>query len=241
MSNRSLELPQAKVTFSQNFFHEMLVFVAGGREPDKEWLLELAKINWPIWAIDRGLSYCLKAGINPELYIGDHDSISEEELLRAKNAMVEIITFPPMKDLTDLQLSLKEASKRYKNAAILLTGCWGGRFDHLYSILYSTIWAYDWNIATIAMADDKEIMYLMKGESSIRLDCKKKPKNISLLALSDHCLGVNIDNVVWPLEDYTLYQKQPFAISNFLLTTSEPNMSVNVSVKKGWLGVYLNF
>lgn len=54
MSNRSLDLPQAKVTFSQNFSHKMLIFIAGGREPDKEWLLELAKINWPIWAIDRG-------------------------------------------------------------------------------------------------------------------------------------------------------------------------------------------
>jgi len=26
-----------------------------------------------------------------------------------------------------------------------------------------------------------------------------------------------------------------------LLTASEHNMSMNVSVKKGWLGVYLNF
>jgi len=235
-----LELPQVEATFPKRSFGEVLVLVAGGRRPDRKWLSLMAQKGYPFWAIDRGLGYCLEAGIIPALYIGDKDSISEEELTQAQKAMVELVTFPTMKDLTDLQLSLREASNRYGNATILLTGCWGGRFDHLYSIVHSAVWADEWGVSTIAMADNKEILYFLKGETSISLEFKKLPKNISLLALSDHCDGVNIDNVVWPLQEYTLLQQQPFAVSNKLHPSSE-SQGVNISVKKGWLGVYLNF
>ncbi|HCD70995.1 thiamine diphosphokinase [Thermovirga lienii] len=235
-----LELPQVEATFSKRSLGKVLVFVAGGRRPDKKWLSFLVRKGYPFWAVDRGLIYCLEAGITPTLYIGDKDSISEEELTRAQKTMVELVTYPTMKDLTDLQLALKEASNRCENASILLTGCWGGRFDHLYSIVHSAVWADEWGISTIAMADDKEILYFLKGKTSISLDFKKLPKNISLLALSDHCIGVSIDNVVWPLQEYTLSQHHPFAVSNKLHPSSE-NQGINVSVQKGWLGVYLNF
>ena len=139
-------LPQLEALYEPHFAPPSMVIVAGGRLPESSRMNELCK-DRDVWAVDRGLDSCMEAGITPSLFIGDGDSVSKEARQWYLFKGIPSILFSPEKDLTDLQLALKEAggawgypSETAKCSAIL-TGSFGGRFDHLFANIYSLILA----------------------------------------------------------------------------------------------------
>ena len=50
---------------------------------------------------------------------------------------VLIKKFNPEKDFTDTQLALQQASSADESNYAILTGCFGGRMDHLFSNIFS--------------------------------------------------------------------------------------------------------
>lgn len=83
---------------------------------------------------DGGRLIAEKAGIKPDIIIGDFDSSSYPE-----NASCEIISLPVKKDDTDTLYCIKECAGRGYNDFVLL-GMTGGRADHSFanycSLLY---------------------------------------------------------------------------------------------------------
>ncbi len=110
------------------------LLIAGGRAPQKNWLREAAA-DKKIYCADRGAVCVLSAGLKPAYLLGDCDSAAAEiyELARAAGAQIKI--FPSAKDDTDLQLLLQ----RLPQGNLLASGIWGGRFDHLYSNIYTLL------------------------------------------------------------------------------------------------------
>lgn len=96
--------------------------VCGAPCTDLEILKNLAEGY--IIAADRGLDYCLKAGLKPDLAVGDFDS--------AENTVppeVECVRVSPIKDDTDAALAADLALERgYRELRFLCA--LGGRFDH---------------------------------------------------------------------------------------------------------------
>jgi len=80
-----------------------------------------------VLACDGGLRHCLAMGITPHAIIGDMDSAPPDAL--AYYAHVPILTFPPEKDATDLELAMAHLYEKGAQTVLAL-GALGGRFDH---------------------------------------------------------------------------------------------------------------
>ena len=168
----------------------------------------------------------------PNFLIGDFDSAenSAVEWARAKNIPVE--KYPADKDLTDTQLALNRAGEIFSEHVALVTGCFGGRFDHLYSTIF-TCAAID---RKIFLADEREIVFYLRGGESAEVKFFKNPLAVSLLPMTNSCAGVTTKNLHWDLDGATLTQNFPNATSNRLDADK-----ISVSVGRGTLAVYACF
>lgn len=230
-----LVLPQLQCYFEKNLPHSQVLLVAGGRKPDAKWLLEAAN-QYPIWCIDKGIDICYENHLIPERLIGDGDSATSEGWSWGNHLGIPVEVHPSEKDLTDLQLALQTVGSVYGEAAVVVTGVWGGRFDHTFSNIYSLKGAESLGIGRCCAADEKEVLILLKGKDSVRIQTVTCPQVVSLLPLSTECFGVCIDGVHWPLKGAQLHNTLPYTISN------RPNQStgeIRIAIETGWLGIYL--
>jgi thiamine pyrophosphokinase len=235
-----LILPQAKIFFEPeraDARRSCQILVLGGRAPSPSWLSNVAYgINKDaVWAADHGVDACMVAGIIPGHVIGDFDSISEEgeTWLRSNASEVEIERFPAEKNLTDFQLCLDRVK-----GEILVTGCWGGRFDHAFANVFSALWGLESGARILAFADELEILIpLAADEQGAVLELRLLSEAvISLLPLSESCEGVDVRGTKWELAGATLAQGRPYAVSN-----APSGEKISVKIDKGIIGVYCFF
>ncbi|MDD7055577.1 MAG: thiamine diphosphokinase, partial [Selenomonadaceae bacterium] len=145
---------------------------------------------------------------------------------------VPIDKYQREKDDTDTQLALRTASEAaHGQATLLLTGAFGGRFDHAYSTIFSASRAQ----VPVVLADEKEACCFLHAGESLRITCKQHPKAFSLLPLTDAVTGVTLQGAHWPLADATLTQACPNAISNELESADN---ALSLSIRSGILAVY---
>lgn len=98
------------------------LIVGGGFINPEQLKSELANEPEMIIAADRGGSYLLDVGAFPQVLIGDNDSIPQEALTRLRSAGVEIISYPPGKDETDMELAFNVALSRGAKEINILGG-----------------------------------------------------------------------------------------------------------------------
>ncbi len=226
----SISLPNIRLEFSKKIFREEYLLVAGGRAPSSAWL-QAAASGRTLYCIDHGADACRAAKLTPSLYIGDGDSISADTWDWIEKSHIETKRFPVEKDKTDSQLALNLLTKKTE-AFIVLSGGFGGRFDHAFSLLY----AFAGTNLHGCLADDREFLLILRSEDTVTLQLAETPKSISLLPLSSVCSSVTIDGVHWPLTGATLRQNEPYAVSNRL---SSPDHCVTVKNGSGTLALYL--
>jgi thiamine pyrophosphokinase len=214
------------------------LFVLGGRKPDCSWLADFAGRNdFSVWAVDSGVASCRSAGIAPAVLIGDRDSASLEDWEWALGGGAEEFLHPSAKDLTDFQLASGLAMER-GCAGLVLTGCFGGRFDHLFSIVGTFA-----RERSICMIDESEGLFLIRPLEEHAAVFKKRPMAISLLPLSEECSGVHISGVRWPLEGVSLKRDYPWAVSNNALPAEDGSacQEVRACCGSGLMGFYWSF
>ena len=222
-----MKLPQCEIKFTPKVFDEEILLVSGGRAPSRKYFLELAK-NRKILAIDKGIEICRAENILPEILIGDFDSAEKFSVDWALQNKIPVERHPVDKDFTDLQLALELVEKNF----VILTGTFGGRFDHL----FSTIFTCANSNLKICLADEREIIFFIKSGEVAEVKFFQKPYAVSLLPVSEICEGVTINNVHWQLDNARLFQKFPNAISNRL---EDDKIKVNLSA--GTLAIYFVF
>jgi len=233
--NNLLVLPQLRCSFEKELPGSQVLLVAGGRKPSSKWLTKAAT-EFPVWCVDSGIDVCYASNVIPERLIGDGDSATAQGWAWGKQLGIPVEVYPPEKNLTDLQLALKTVGLVHEQATVIVTGVWGGRFDHTFSNIYSLKGCENFGIRGCCAADEKEVLILLKGKDSVRIETTTRPEVVSLLPLSPQCSGIFIDGVHWPLENVELYDTSPYAISN------RPNQSgteITVAIESGWLGIYL--
>ena len=229
MQEDILDLPQITFSFHQPLPKHEYLLVAGGRSPKDSWL-KASAAGRTLWCIDHGIDCCYAARLLPEHLFGDGDSASPEAWHWAESQDVPIEKYQPEKDFTDTQLALQYASHD-PDAMIVLTGCFGKRFDHFYSTLFSCAYSR----MPVCLADELEVLFPLPGGNAMTVSPVSAPLAVSLLPLTSTCEGVCIDNVRWPLQDAELKQSFPNAVSN-VPATGKP---ITVSLSSGILGVYL--
>lgn len=224
-----INLPQCEI-FYPSIAQEIL-FVSGGRVPSREFFLAVAS-GRKVFCVDKGIEICRACEVVPSVLIGDFDSANQSDVAwaRAKNVFVE--KYPVDKDFTDTQLALRRAEEIFGEHVALLTGCFGGRVDHLYSTIH-TCAAIN---RKIILADDREIIFYLRGGETVEVKFFRKPLAVSLLPITNSCTGVTTENLHWELDGATLTQNFPNAVSNRVESDK-----IFVGVEVGTLAIYFCF
>lgn len=165
-------------------------------------------------AVDGGLGYCGVLEVEPDLLIGDFDSVSEEEEKAVRLLEQEIpdrvIRLAREKDDTDMLAALKEGLARGYRQFHIYAGT-GGRFDHTLA-----------NIQCLLYLKKRDAVgYLIDGTGMMLVICgeavhfrRNLEGTLSLFSLGEKANGVTISGMKYELENAVLTNDFPIGISN---------------------------
>ena len=221
--------PQCEIFYSTPA--QEILFVSGGRVPNVDWFKKVS-YGRKIFCIDKGIELCHECEIIPNFLIGDFDSANQSAVAWAQEKNIPVEKYPADKDFTDTQLALKRAEEIFGEHAAILTGVFGGRFDHLYSTIF-TCAALN---RKIFLADEREIIFYIKSGESFEVKFFERPFAVSLLPMTSTCEGVTTKNLHWELDGATLTQNFPNATSNRV-----EDDKIFLSVASGILAIYFCF
>lgn len=156
-------------------------------------------------ACDRGYEHARRAGIRPDLVVGDLDSCRVE-----LEPGVPLRRLPVEKDDTDTMSALRLAlSEGFRD--IRLVCALGGRLDHLLANLQSLAFAAARGASVRIESPDTEIRTLRNG--SLRLP-RREGYSLSVFAVDGVCRGLCIRGAKYTLEDAELRPDFPLGASN---------------------------
>lgn len=165
-------------------------------------------------AVDGGLGYCGILNVEPDIIIGDFDSVSDGE--REAIATLEqeiperIIRLKPEKDDTDMLAALKFAlEKGYTEFRIYAAT--GGRFDHTLANIQCLLYLKNHG-ATGYLVDGTGMILVLQNEA-VHFN-KNLEGYLSLFALGKEAKGVTIQGMKYTLDNYTMKNDFPIGISN---------------------------
>lgn len=162
---------------------------------------------------DSGYLTARRFGVTPDILLGDLDSLDKSKLSAHELDELEKIIVPAIKDDTDTQLAVDTALERgAKN--IYIIGGLGGRLDHTLSSVFLLEYIVDRGVGCM-MTDGHNTVRVLSAHGERRsAKIKRGYKYLSLVSLSDACLGVSISGVFYPLDDVRLERKYSYAVSN---------------------------
>lgn len=181
----------------------VVVVVAGGDPIDPSMLAGLPTDT--VIAADSGLDLAHALGVEPQVVVGDLDSVSAEALTRHAGTVER---HPVDKDATDLELALVAAIARRPDRIVVLGGH-GGRLDHLVAnalVLTAVPAAIDveWRAGAARVHVIRERGALSASPGSL----------VSLVAVGGDATGVTTSGLRWPLTDDTLRFGSTRGVSN---------------------------
>lgn len=172
-----------------------------------------------IIAADAGYLNVQKAGIKPDVIIGDFDSSKKPK------TDTPIEAFPVLKDDTDTMLAIKYGFENGYNRFAIYGGIGGERTDHTIANIQSLAYIADRGGRGFLVGED-ETFTLIKN-SSITLQ-SEKGKTLSVFAYGGIAEGVSIKGAVYETADLTLSPFFPLGVSNKF-----KEKSATVGVKNG--------
>lgn len=187
-------------------------------------------------AVDGGLDYCAVLQIEPDLIIGDFDSVGEEQKEAIKILKEEIperiIQLKPEKDDTDMLVALKKGLELgYKEFRIY--GGTGGRFDHTLANIQCLLFLKNHD-AVGYLVDGAGMTLVIKNEAvSFKADLEGY---LSVFSLGKEAKGVSIKGLKYEVENYTMTNDFPIGISNEFI-----GEKATVEVKDGELVLMLQY
>lgn len=179
-----------------------------------------------IVAADAGYRACLKAGVTPDVALGDFDSMD------APGAVPELIRLPVEKDDTDTMAAVKLGLDRGCGEFHLYGAAGGRRLDHTLANLQTLLYLRRHG-ARGFLYDDGFVWTVIENES---LSVKKTVEwgLLSVFCLGDRAEGVTERGVQYPLEGATLTAGYPVGVSNHILADRAEVSVENGALLIGW-------
>lgn len=185
------------------------VVVAGSLVSDEldEALISSADL---VVAVDAGADALARAGLVPDLLVGDLDSISNQALadLRARGVQVEALR--TAKDETDTEAALRLLIARGADELIVYGALGGPRFDHMMGnvLLLGAPWLAG---RKLRLLDGRHEVFLAHGDATIT---GRAGDIVSLLPLTPQVERVVTEGLHYPLAGETLHQFSTRSVSN---------------------------
>lgn len=187
-------------------------------------------------ALDGGIGYCDFLRLEPDLVIGDFDSVTEEEQkaveILEREVPDQVIRLQPEKDDTDMLYGIKYAlGLGYRE--FRLYGATGGRLDHTLANIQCLLYLKNHDASGYLMDGNGMIMVLKDEAVSFQENLEGM---LSLFALGERAEGVSIRGMKYPLENATITNDFPIGISNEFI-----GGKAEISVAKGELVCIISF
>ena len=215
----------------------MIVIIGGGNINTsfaKEFIDRLDKSSLSIMACDSGYENCLAIGLEPDIVIGDFDSISREAYEKLQHSNAEVIKLNPVKDDTDIEAAVNIAiHKTSFGEFIYILGGTGKRLDHFLG-----------NVNLLGMGCLKqrkvvivdEYNYIQMISAGQVLDLSREGEEaqfghyVSIFPYGGKATGVTMAGFKYPLENATIEGFNTLTVSNEI--TEEVG---SISLKEGYL------
>jgi thiamine pyrophosphokinase len=219
--------PSPRLQVNRRLFLLRAVIIAAGAIDNPERDRERIQPGDFIIAADGGAAHSMVLGIDPDVIIGDLDSLDQDAIEHFRQRQVEIITHPTSKDATDLELALNYALQQ-KADEIIVLGALGERWDHSLG-----------NILLLANPEYQSIpIRMISGAVNIGLVQPSRTYHISgsqgdlvsLIPLGDDAGGITTSGLEYPLDDGRLKYGATRGISNTLIASK-----AKVSIQQGML------
>ena len=176
---------------------------------------------------DGGYLPFLRREKEPDLFIGDFDTLDASELKHPK----EVITLPTVKDDTDIFFSIKLLLQRGFQQ-FEFYGCLGNKLDHTLGNISLLSYLKDHEAKGILFDDENMILLLSQESLSFPDTCKGM---ISLFSFTEKCEDVTLSHLKYELDHATLSSSIPLGISNEFLS-----QEAKIEVGKGKLLLVTN-
>lgn len=163
-----------------------------------------------IIAADSGFKYLEMFQLEPDICIGDFDSVSIAEHKKIERSKAQVIKLPKEKDETDTLAAIMEGLEQGCQTFYLI-GALGGLLDHTIANLQSLLYLKEQGADGFILDRGQTIM-LLKDEC-IYLPEKEKGR-ISIFAFGGQAEGVTIEGLEYEIEDETLSPAYPIGVSN---------------------------
>ncbi|MCT4687374.1 thiamine diphosphokinase [Vallitalea sp.] len=163
-----------------------------------------------IIGVDKGAQYLFNAGIQPNLIVGDFDSISQEVINElTKEPSIKVNRFIAEKDETDTHLAIMEAI-HIGSTHIDLFGGIGTRMDHTIANIHILMIPLEKRIKCRIINNNNIISLIDKTTYFFKNDYKY----ISLIPLTNTVIGISTKGLKYELNGYTMKQGISIGISN---------------------------
>jgi thiamine pyrophosphokinase len=175
-------------------------------------------------AADGGLDRAVALGLQPDVVIGDLDSVSPDALARAQAAGARVVRHDPTKDATDLELALDEAAAQGARRVLVVASA-EGRLDHLLSsvlLLGSDRYA---GLELDALVGET-LVHVVRDLRTVR---GAPGELVTLLAIGGPAEGVTTEGLAYPLAAETLEPGSSRGVSN-VLTGAQARVGVERGV-----------
>jgi len=182
------------------------LIITGGECPPPRFVRQLAIESDLVIAADSGLDVAGLAGINPDLVVGDFDSVKDRSLLDRIPPEKKKI-YPTDKDDTDTEIALKTAVDM-KADYVVIAGGGGGRLDHLVAMLY----LFGRANAPREWHTGKESVYFIEAGKALSFELPLE-STVSVFPIGTASNGMRSVGLKWPLDDL-VWEQGRFGISN---------------------------
>lgn len=195
-----------------------VLIVLGGDAPGVELLKACAdEADFSI-AADRGLEAFDAAGLEPDMLVGDMDSVSQNVLARYESRLSED-RLNCIKNDTDCEYALNLAISRGATEIVLL-GALGGRLDHALANLMMVVRAARRGVWAEIRAEGVQIVRINESYTLTGA----KGSTVSLLPLGE-ARGISVRGCYYTIEDFTLESDTSRGVSN-VVTADEAVFTV---------------
>jgi thiamine pyrophosphokinase len=213
--------------------HHHVVVVADGDVPARASL----DAAWPGWATgidlviaaDGGLVRAELLGLEPDILVGDLDSLDPERVRQAEAAGLPIRRALTDKDESDAELALLEAVRRGATRVTVLGALGGQRLDHALANLW--LLAHPGlETAEVVLLDAATRVSLIHAPDAFggpvsRPLAGRIGSTVSLLPLGGDVAGITTRGLRYPLDDEPLMTGPARGLSN-VRTTADASVSV---------------
>ncbi|MBS3943444.1 MAG: thiamine diphosphokinase [Dethiobacter sp.] len=190
--------------------YNRVIVLANGEINDLEFVRRRISADDFIICADGGALHALAMGIQPDLVIGDMDSLPASVIERLQGSKAEFLRFPAEKDKSDLELALERAVALAPKEILLVGALGGGRFDQaIGNLLLLTIPLRAGIPARII--DERHHIYLTEQEITVS---GSPGETVSLFSLTPEVENITTEGLKYPLAGETLYFASTRGLSN---------------------------